>query len=137
MELKHWFQEQSTHLTTLKSELDVVLGILSQENYDEQIVVKEFLKLLEKYPCNAIIVKHFLDFLRISNSPEVYTSFDNKDLRLVYEQLLLLNPWDIDSATEYYFYLKIFLDESEEADKVLYRIKELIKIKQKEWKKYS
>ena len=45
-----------------------------------------------------------------------------------------LNPWDIDSESEYYFHLNIFLNKPKKAKKILKMLKKRIAQKKKEWK---
>ena len=127
-------KKQAEFLSLLKAELSIVFEMLKQEEWNELLIVEKFNNLLDKYPGNQIVIKHFLDFLKLSNNPTVFNTFEFQDLTVLHELMSQLNPWDIDSESEYYFYLDVILSKPKKAKKVLKALKKRIRQKQKEWK---
>jgi hypothetical protein len=98
----------------------------NETNKNKNLILEKFNYLLANYNDNPIVLRHFIDFLLVSNHSSIFNSFELKDIKLMFETLSVVTESDIDIKIENYFFARNVMGDEDKATQQLKSIKNMI-----------
>jgi hypothetical protein len=126
MKVEKLIKRQIRHLNKLRKRLNKLRDLMKTKPKDEVLILHKFIKLLQKYNANPVILKLLADFLQMLDDKTILKTYDLEHILLLHNALTRFNPSDLESQLETYYFLYSIMADEPNADIQLAKTKQFV-----------